>query len=36
MRRADPRSDDDHQHGGDGATEPLRSIQSNKVLPLQP
>jgi hypothetical protein len=36
MRRADPRSDDDRQHSGDDATEPLRSIRSNKVLPLQP
>jgi hypothetical protein len=36
MRQADPRSDDDRQHNGDGVIEPLRSIQSNKALPLQP
>jgi hypothetical protein len=35
MRRADPHSDDDH-HGVDGVIELLRSIRSNKVLPLQP
>jgi len=35
MRRADLHSDDDH-HGVDRAIELLRSIRSNKALPLQP
>ena len=35
MPRADLHRDDDHQHRGDGATGPLRSVQSTAVAAMK-